>query len=111
MRTLLKNAKIYDGSGDEPFMGNILIEGERISVVASEPSSEDADEIMDLGGLSLAPGFIDAHSHNDWFAIVDGPMRYFEPFIRQGITTFVTGNCGLSVVGFCGDVSNSKYVG
>ena len=57
-------------------------------------------KVLDLQGLSLAPRFIDAHSHNDWFALRSDPLPWFDPFIRQGITTFVTGNCGISHVGF-----------
>ena len=56
--------------------------------------------MLDLAGKSVASGFIDGHSHNDWFAIKNDPLPYFEPFIRQGIATFVTGNCGISEIGF-----------
>ncbi|WP_310602405.1 N-acyl-D-amino-acid deacylase family protein [Anaerosporobacter sp.] len=110
MRTLLKNGKIYDGTGNEPFISDILIENDKISKIASEIPSDSLQEndiCYDLNGLSVSPGFIDAHSHNDWFAIKNEPQKYFEPFIRQGITTFVTGNCGLSSVGFEPD---SQYV-
>ena len=98
MRTLLTNARIYDGTGAEPFSSSVLIENDRIAAVGE--GNAEADRVIDLGGRSLAPGFIDPHSHNDWFAIKKQPLKYFEPFIRQGITTFVTGNCGLSCIGF-----------
>ncbi len=103
MLTLLKNGLIYDGSGREAFPGDILVEDDHIAAVIPAGAAAEtpaADCIIDLGGLSVGPGFIDGHSHNDWFAIKNDPIPYFEPFIRQGITTFVTGNCGLSVVGF-----------
>ena len=99
MRTLLKNAKIYDGSGAAPFIGDVLIEEDRIGRLGTALDAE-ADRVINLTGKSLAPGFIDGHSHNDWFAIKNDPLPYFAPFIRQGIATFVTGNCGLSTVGF-----------
>ena len=99
MRILLKNGKIYDGTGSEPFAGDILVEDERIAAV-SPSLEESADKVIDLGGLSISSGFFDAHSHNDWFCIKKEPLKYMEPFIRQGITSFVTGNCGLSAVGF-----------
>ena len=99
MRQLLKNAKIYDGTGAEPMMGDILLEDDRIAQVASAIDAQ-ADRVVDLAGRSAAPGFIDEHSHNDWFAIKRDPLPWFEPFLRQGITTFVTGNCGVSTVGF-----------
>lgn len=99
MKTLLKNAKIYDGTGRDAFAGDVLIENDKILNVA-EHIEDVADKIIDLAGKSLASGFIDAHSHNDWFAIKNNPQPYFETFIRQGITTFITGNCGLSATGF-----------
>ncbi|MGN0746059.1 MAG: amidohydrolase family protein [Aristaeellaceae bacterium] len=97
---LLKNAVIYDGSGAAPAAGDIRVEGDRILAVGGEMTPLPGEQVLDLTGLSAAPGFIDAHSHNDWFAINTEPLMYFEPFLRQGITTFVAGNCGLSAVGF-----------
>ncbi|MBE7003151.1 MAG: hypothetical protein E7425_02550 [Ruminococcaceae bacterium] len=99
LKQLLKNAKLYDGTGAAPMTGDILIEDERLARVGGT-IDEAADRVVDLVGKSVAPGFIDGHSHNDWFAIKKDPLPYFESFIRQGITTFVTGNCGLSTIGF-----------
>ena len=99
MKQLLKNAKIYDGTGSAPFTGDILLEDDRIAKVA-EHIDEPADKVLDLTGRSVSSGFIDAHSHNDWFAIRNDPFPYFKPFLQQGITTFVTGNCGISAIGF-----------
>ena len=110
MKTLLKNAKIYDGTGAEAFFGDLLIENDKIADVAEKIETE-ADEVIDLTGKSLSSGFIDAHSHNDWFAIKNNPLPYFEPFIRQGITTFITGNCGLSAVGFDDGCKNVDKMG
>ena len=110
MRTLLKNGKIYDGTGAEAFVGDVLVEDEKIVGVGPELTAE-ADEVIDLDGLSLASGFFDAHSHNDWFAIKKEPLKYLEPFIRQGITSFITGNCGLSAVGFEADTPHVGEVG
>ena len=111
MKKLLKNARIYDGTGAAAFMGDVLVEDERIAQVGTEISADGADEVIDLGGLSLAPGFIDAHSHNDWFALRSEPLPWFAPFIRQGITTFVTGNCGISAVGFDSDCPHREVIG
>ena len=99
MRTLLRHATIYDGTGGAPFVGDILIEGERIVKIA-DTIADDADQVFDLEGKSVSAGFIDGHSHNDWFAIKREPLPYFTPFIRQGITSFVAGNCGISEIGF-----------
>ena len=99
MRTLLKNGKLYDGTGAAAVTEEILLEDDRIARIGPD-LTEAADQVIDLTGKSVAPGFIDAHSHNDWFAIKREPLPYFEPFLRQGIATFVSGNCGISTVGF-----------
>lgn len=106
MSILLKNAKIYNGTGSDAFTGDVLLQGDRIAEVGAGLEADGA-EVLDLSGLSLSSGFIDAHSHNDWFAIKKEPLKYFEPFLRQGISSFVTGNCGLSSTGFSAD---TKYI-
>ena len=108
---LFKSALIYDGTGSDAFKGDILVDNDRIVKVSEGIQPEEGWEIVDLNGLSVAPGFIDAHSHNDWFAIKNEPQKYFEPFIRQGITSFVAGNCGLSAVGFEADSQHVDKVG
>ena len=110
MTTLLKNAKIYDGTGKEAYAGDVLIADEHISRVETSIDAP-CDETIDLGGKSLSPGFIDGHSHNDWFAVKYSPLRYFEPFIRQGICSFVCGNCGVSAVGFGEDCAHMDVIG
>ena len=108
---LFKNALIYDGTGTDAFKGDILIDEDRIVRVEECITPEEGWEVIDLKDLSVSPGFIDAHSHNDWFAIKNSPQKYFEPFIRQGITSFVTGNCGLSAVGFEAESQHIEKVG
>lgn len=110
MKYLLKNGRIYDGTGGDAFQGDILICGDRIEAVGEGLACQDAQEI-DLRGLSVSSGFFDAHSHNDWFAIKKEPLPYFAPFIRQGITSFITGNCGLSAVGFEKDTKHLDKIG
>ncbi|MBO4379294.1 MAG: D-aminoacylase, partial [Clostridia bacterium] len=84
MKLLLKNAKIYDGTGAEPYFSDILIDGEKIAHISPQ-ITEEADRVLDLGNRSVSSGFIDAHSHNDWFALKKNQLPYFSPFIRQGI--------------------------
>ncbi len=60
-----KNAVVYDGTGEAPFHGNIGIAQGKIAVLSQQPIAEEAKEIVDLGGLAAAPGFIDFHSHSD----------------------------------------------
>lgn len=89
---IIKNASIIDGSGGSPFKGAVAIRGERIESVG-EKVRGDAGVIIDAEGLSVAPGFIDVHNHGD-ASILYYPKA--ESFVRQGITTFVGGNCGSS---------------
>ena len=77
MRILLKNGKIYDGTGVDAFVGDVLVEDEKIVEVGPDLAAE-ADEVVDLEGLSISSGFFDAHSHNDWFGIKKGPLKYLE---------------------------------
>jgi N-acyl-D-amino-acid deacylase len=108
---LFKGGIIYDGTGHESFKGDILVENDKIIKVEESIQPEEGWEIIDIDGLSVSSGFIDAHSHNDWFAIKNEPQKYFEPFIRQGITSFITGNCGLSAVGFESSTQHVDKVG
>lgn len=110
MKTLLKNGFIYDGTGGEAFSGDILIQDEMLEEIG-ENLTDDEAEVIDLAGRSVSPGFFDAHSHNDFFAIKKEPEKYFEPFVRQGITSFIAGNCGLSSVGFEKDSPYKEGIG
>ena len=100
MRVLLKGGLMYDGSGADPKKADILFEDDRILKIEEGISPEGVDKVIDITGKSVAPGFIDGHSHNDWFAIRKDPVPYFDPFIKQGITTFIAGNCGISEIGY-----------
>ena len=110
MKVLFRNALIYDGTGGTAFRGDVLVSGERIIAVGEQLEDVEAD-IADMTGLAVAPGFIDAHSHNDWFALREQPLKYFAPFIRQGITSFVAGNCGISASGFSDSTPHMDSLG
>jgi len=90
---LLKNATIYDGTGSNPFNGNVLIDDGKIVEVGN---IDDVDaEIIDINGKALAPGFIDMHSHDDVAMFVYPDMDFK---LMQGVTTNVNGNCGSGVI-------------
>ena len=90
--TLVRNATIYDGSGVEPEVADVAIAGDRIVAVGAKLDCHAAT-IVEAGGLALAPGFIDTHTHDDT-AILYRPEML--PKISQGVTTVITGNCGIS---------------
>lgn len=103
--TLLKNGLIADGAGQKGFTGNLLIKGRRIEEVSQAPIAVNCPT-LDCTGKVVAPGFIDAHSHMDWILPLQGHEELKSPFIAQGCTTFVAGNCGYGVAGFR---RSSKY--
>lgn len=87
------NATIVDGSGKPAYKSDIGIVGERIVALGPQLAPE-ARSVLDGEGLVVAPGFVDAHTHDD-LAILRGggvPMK-----VQQGVTTVVTGNCGFSL--------------
>ncbi|MBQ1396625.1 MAG: amidohydrolase family protein [Eubacterium sp.] len=110
MRTLFKNGLVIDGTGEAPFKGDVLIEDDAILMVAPE-IAEEADEVVDLEGLQICPGLIDAHSHNDFFYDRENAEDFYKPFIEQGITTQITGNCSFSPFGIDPDTPYRDKVG
>lgn len=101
MKILLKNSNIVDGTGQPSFEGSVVVEREKIAEIIRGAAPIDFDgKVIDCTGLTVAPGFIDAHSHNDWFAARQDPIPFFKPFAEQGIATQVVGNCGFSPFGY-----------
>ncbi len=110
MKTLFKNGTVIDGSGKAPFRADVLIENDRI-IEVSEQINAEADVIIDIEGLQLCPGLIDAHSHNDFFYDRKDAEKFYKPFIEQGITTQITGNCSFSSFGMKEDTPYKEKIG
>ncbi|AOB31107.1 D-aminoacylase [Bordetella sp. H567] len=89
---ILRNATVIDGSGKARYVADVAIAGERIAGIGSF----DAPDVpaLDARGRVLAPGFIDSHTHDDGYLLAHPDMT---PKVSQGITTVVTGNCGVSL--------------
>jgi N-acyl-D-aspartate/D-glutamate deacylase len=81
---------IVDGSGGEPFSGDVAIDGDRIAAVGAV--SESGREEIDARGLVVTPGFVDIHTHYDGQAIWSDRLI---PSSSHGVTTAVIGNCGV----------------
>lgn len=96
---LLQGGLIVDGTGGDPFVGDVLLEGDRI-VDVSRKTIRCEGPTIDCTGKAVAPGFIDAHSHMDWILAMPGKGHLKDPFTGQGCTTFVAGNCGFAAAGF-----------
>lgn len=91
---LIRNAMLYDGTGAKPVKGDLAVSGERIAALG-DLSAASADREIDAAGKALAPGFIDAHTHDDKMVLCGAECML--PKLSQGVTTVVVGNCGLSL--------------
>jgi N-acyl-D-amino-acid deacylase len=87
---IIRNGLIVDGTGGEPFKGDLAIKGERIAAIGKVEGS--ADEEIDATGQIVTPGFIDVHTHYDGQAIWSDRLN---PSSSHGVTTVVVGNCGV----------------
>jgi len=93
MHTMLRGATLADGTGGPLRRADVEIAGGRIVAVGDLDRVGDALEV-DLGGLVLAPGFVDVHTHLDAQVFWDGDLT---PSSWHGVTTAVQGNCGFGI--------------
>ena len=91
---IIRDATVFDGLGSPRVQTDVGVIGDRIVAVGDLGASE-ADRDVDADGLALAPGFIDAHTHDDR-AVLCGPECMLCK-MSQGVTTVVVGNCGISL--------------
>ncbi|MCH8873336.1 D-aminoacylase [candidate division KSB1 bacterium] len=87
---IIRNGSVIDGTGGPALQADLGIKGGRISEIGNL-ETRTATRIIDAGGLTVAPGFIDLHTHAER-KILEFPS--VENYIRQGVTTIVGGNCG-----------------
>lgn len=88
----IRNVQVLDGTGAPAFDADVTVSGGRIESVG-EPVP--ARREIDGRGLTLAPGFVDVHAHDDG-AFLRHPGMAFK--LAQGVTTVVSGNCGFSAI-------------
>lgn len=94
MGFVIRNAKVFDGSGDAPRDGvDVAIEGGRIVDVGVSLAPFDGEDV-DADGLALMPGIIDSHTHYDAQVTWDPDLL---PSSSLGVTTTVIGNCGFTI--------------
>ncbi len=91
----INNGLIADGTGRPRYAAALGLKAGRIAAVAIGQTL-CAHEVLDATGLVVAPGFIDLHSHADWVLPLADHDRILAPLVLQGVTTVVTGNCGIS---------------
>lgn len=94
---LIRGGTVIDGTGAPGFSADVAVEGGVIAAVEPLPPDTPARRVMDAAGKLVTPGFIDIHRHADAAAFRPG---FGELELRQGLTTIVNGNCGLSAAPF-----------
>jgi N-acyl-D-amino-acid deacylase len=99
---VIRSGTIYEGTGNEPFVGDVAISRDRIAFITrnGERFNGTAAKVIEAGDLSVCPGFIDTHAHSEFTLLADGRA---EGKVLQGITTEINGNCGLSAAPLYGE--------
>jgi N-acyl-D-aspartate/D-glutamate deacylase len=95
---IIRNGTVIDGTGAPRVRADVAIANGKIAAVGAESDGSRilAAREIDATGLVVAPGFIDLHSHSDWVVPTPEHGEILKPFLMQGVTTFVGGNCGFS---------------
>lgn len=94
-KILIKNAMIIDGTGKNRYIGDLSIKNNIIEEIGNiKEDAVDYNKVIDANNMIVCPGFIDTHSHSDLEILLD---PYAEPKIRQGITTEILGQDGISM--------------
>jgi N-acyl-D-aspartate/D-glutamate deacylase len=97
---VIKGGRVVDGAGNPWRYADIAIDRGVIVAVTPAGCAPSARRILEATGHVVAPGFVDIHSHSD-LALLARPSA--EEKLRQGVTTEVVGNCGISVVPASGE--------
>ncbi len=90
---IISGATLIDGSGAGRFQADVAISDGIISEIGQFDKGAGVS-VRQADGLVLTPGFIDSHTHDDGYLLAHPDMT---PKVSQGVTTVVTGNCGISL--------------
>lgn len=104
---IIKNGTVVDGTGSAKRVADIGIRDNKITYIGSINNRSDCN-IIDATGCVVAPGFIDIHSHSDFFWLISPKS---ESKIYDGVTTEICGNCGISAFPLKGQLLENKRKG
>ncbi len=104
---LLRGGTVIDGSGAAARRADVALREGRVAAVGEIPAAE-AEQALEVGGLVVAPGFIDAHSHAD-AALLRDPAE--TPKVLQGVTTEIVNNCGFGLFPVRGEAAGEAMGG
>ncbi|MBP0465439.1 amidohydrolase family protein [Roseomonas sp. PWR1] len=105
---LVRGGEILDGTGAPAYRGDVAVQDGRVAAIGADLPAETARLVLDAGGLTVAPGFIDIHTHSDFTLLVDGRA---DSQVCQGVTLEVIGQCGFSCAPFTGAMSPRQLIG
>jgi N-acyl-D-aspartate/D-glutamate deacylase len=88
--TVIRGGTIVDGTGKQAFIGDIAIDGDRITEVGGKAGPARRD--INAEGKIVTPGWVDVHTHYDGQATWDSELA---PSSWHGVTTILFGNCGV----------------
>ena len=89
---VLSHARLVDGCGNPWYWADLALHEGRIAAIAP-PGTLRGRRTLDIDGRYVSPGFVDVHTHSDLSILVN---RRAESAVRQGATTHILGNCGMS---------------
>ncbi|KGK88129.1 D-aminoacylase [Desulfosporosinus sp. HMP52] len=96
---LITNGTIIDGTGRSAYNGDLAVNKGKIIAISPLINCQ-ADRIINAAGLTVCPGFIDPHVHEELTVL---QRSIFEEYLRQGVTTIINGNCGHSITPYSAD--------
>ncbi len=103
---LIRGGTVVDGTGAPGVRADVAIRGDRIAAIGLLADAE-ASRVIEVAGLTVAPGFIDVHSHDD-AACMTTPLDFK---LMQGVTTDVLGNCGAGIAPYNPEQRANMIVG
>ena len=89
---IIRDGRVVDGAGNPWYRGDVAVADGKIAAIGRLKGA-GAGRVIDVGGMVVAPGFVDAHSHSDGSTLY---YRQMESNVMQGVTTVVAGQCGSS---------------
>lgn len=92
---ILRGGTIFDGDQTPSFVGDVLVQGDRIVEVSPGRIDHPEAEVIDVSGKWVMPGFVDNHTHYDGEVLVAPQLV---ESVRHGVTTVLLGGCSLSFV-------------
>jgi len=97
---VIRNGRIFDGCGTEPFSADVYIEGDRIRAVDKRVPLDQQVQQIDASGMTVMPGLVDLHTHLSYHepdipaataqSVADGTLRALERmrfYVESGITS------------------------